>query len=134
MREIKFRAWDGREMHYGTPLFNKLGAFLVTEKNPLICDQYGYIEITEFIKADFFMEFTGMRDRNGKDIYEGDLLIQFEGEYYETSPRSVGWDNENGGWCLFHAGGHLHVTLGGFKEGLKIIGNIYENPELLKER
>ena len=90
-------------------------------------------------------QYTGLHDKNGKEIYEGDIVIGSEKEsgfppYDSTKPRVV--EFRNGCWC-FDAGRYDDDWIRfGFwtasNEGktrlkqLEIIGNIYENPELLK--
>ena len=102
-RIIKFRAWtdDGMVEDY-------ISLITVTD---------GYTVKERMCVAKAVMQFTGLSDKNGKEIYEGDL-IQFE--------RCEGvWPDQIGvhevGW-LFNCGNSF---LG------EVIGNIYENPELI---
>ena len=135
MREIKFRAWDKvcREMFYNSELAN--GDMMV------ICLD-GEIQLSDddTYKPDDFilMQYTGLKDKNGKEIYEGDILRLWRstgkngeprGEYYKPFPveycelwtQFVVVDKANkaqmGIWQAFGA--------------FEVIGNIYENPELL---
>jgi hypothetical protein len=68
------------------------------------------------------VQYTGLKDKNGKEIYEGDILKSdiFTGQviYYAPTFMVV----EKDGWDM--------ITNG---EDYEIVGNIYENPELLKE-
>jgi uncharacterized phage protein (TIGR01671 family) len=104
-RKIKFRAWhlDDGMLYFDFDSFQKD-----------YHDQYGNI-----------MQFTGLTDKNGKEIYEGDIL---KGSY--TNPLLVVYDN--GAFCfennLQSGSDRLHQMR---TERLRIIGNIYENPELL---
>lgn len=66
------------------------------------------------------MQFTGSRDKNGKDIFEGDIL---------DSRLEVYWDDEEDGWRLRSLGGPN--SFDPEYDELEVIGNIYENPELL---
>ena len=105
MREIKFRAWDGKNMHNVSFSINAQGT--VMWYNRVI----GTFELHDFM--DFPpMQFTGLLDNNGKEIYEGDIVKIIASEFiYEVKfPQ------------MFSLIGENH----------EIIGNIYENPELIK--
>ena len=102
MREIKFRAWAS------------LTKVMIDEET-IFNNFKGYAENKNYI----LLQFTGLKDKNGVEIYEGDLLQVF---YAVDHPYVVHakWDTEKAG---FH-----RVSDYGYGA---IIGNIYENPELL---
>lgn len=82
------------------------------------------------------MQFTGITDKNGKDIYQGDIdksgLQVGIGGYIETST----WDGTTGfGVHLFNKDDSVVKAVGPWEinKELEIIGNIYENPELIKK-
>ena len=119
MREIKFRAWGNGEMEYMPEVVDgpdspneRLGCFL--------CDNFG-CEITQY---------TGLKDKNGKEIYEGDIINTLG-----SGPCVVLWSNESLCWmyewseCISGSGCYLYIE----NDHHKIIGNIYENPELLEK-
>ena len=86
------------------------------------------------------MQFTGLRDKNGAKIYEGDILAQV---YYDGTTRIEGVVKYgefncsccNGvyGWYI-DGNGDIRDLADSNYTNLYIIGNIYDNPELIKER
>ena len=125
MREIKFRAWDKKrgKMRWGD---DNLQIALNGDK----WWQYGYetnrIE-TEHQDDFILMQYTGLHDKNGKEIYEGDIIIGFcTGNY----PAIVECDAPDGGYNIRELDGQ-YIDIDS-NTSVKVIGNIYENPELLK--
>ena len=69
---------------------------------------------------------TGLKDKNGKLIYEGDIV-----KFKISSIKCVGavrWDERTGGWLKDKTGQPLHTYI----KSVEVIGNIHENPELLE--
>ena len=84
-------------------------------------------------------EFTGLRDKNGVEIYEGDILyvIEFDGEKQMEYESPVEWIDY--GWVVTEPDGievslalvDSHIQWVNTLIEIKVIGNIYDNPELL---
>lgn len=134
MREIKFRAWDdscNRMFNTVTSIeFGNNAAFIaVYGQTPFFWRaMHNEDHKTELHQANgddtFLMQYTGLKDKNGGEIYEGDVVryggLEYKVEYDDASFNLIGeLDSHTLGF----------VTL----QHCEVIGNIYENPELLKE-
>jgi len=116
MREIKFRVWMGDPNDYRQGEI--MSADVAFNENYIEFGEYGELKPTD--ECSFIMQFTGLKDKNGKEIYEGDLLTH---KFYKK-PVAVEWDN-----CLaMFTSGDISLT---GTTSLEVIGNIYENPELI---
>lgn len=135
MRTIKFRFWDKKRKQ-------------MIDKRPYTPDHYEYlyinpegnVEIThrglpEYTKDFILMQFTGLLDRTNKEIYEGDIVeIKEENEPYwmgEVIWDVYRWDGDGFYMSHYDNPGEL------FSQGTKyiaVIGNIYENPELINKK
>lgn len=124
MREIKFRAWDKKgKMMYKVALRDILEAKAELIMN---CDN----DVTAV------MEFTGLKDKSGTEIYEGDIL-RFTNRQAVKSPFEVVWDeyylefnirSKKHGLSDLYSGDEFRD--GNTLTNAKVIGNIYQNPEL----
>ena len=131
IHEIKFRAWDkaNKEMLEVQEISfwqEKIRIFDTndTKQNHyltlpfcLLCMHFEDVEI---------MQSTGLQDKNGVEIFEGDIVKRFD-KLIEV----VEWNDKKGWWCL-NDGSIGLTTLGQWHQAIEIIGNIYENKELLQ--
>ena len=77
------------------------------------------------------MQSTGLFDRNGQEIFEGDILYGYAGEdFWEI----VEFDTEEGKWIRKDIWYNSKLGLSENNEFMEIVGNIYENPELLEDK
>ena len=117
-RIIKFRIWDGEKMTTDPAyILNKEFLAVATIDKPLYIDINTLIN--KFQSESEVMEFTGLTDKNGVEIYEGDIVI-IKGFH----PMKVEFDRGEFS-CNDDS---LYDWL---SDSPKVIGNIYENPELL---
>ena len=116
MRPIKFRAWDS------------------SDREMIVFDEgegEGYEKLGQFFSDNFgckMLQYTGLKDKNGKEIYEGDVVRSYN-DYWDgcKSLDLICWWGD-GEWSF---GGHPWCEVG--EEKCEVIGNIYEHPELLEK-
>jgi len=130
--EIKFR-WVGRNRKFGDIQIN---SDLTTAKlldgsvqSFFNVSNRGESGNCEFLSEDLF---TGLQDKNGKDIYVGDIVCGFGGKKgyaVKFNNGSFEWKNEPLGWDLDYEPTPEPYDP---RKWAVVIGNIYENPELLK--
>ena len=82
------------------------------------------------------MQYTGLKDKNGKEIYEGDIIKFSELQVGQRTIFSVEWQ-EGFGCFRYTTGGYDDLELDQTEvddEGIEVIGNVWENKDLLKAR
>jgi len=128
MRQIKFRAWrDGVMCYYYDQWRFVHNGIYFEEKD---CEDQSKIGEGKPI----LMQYTGLKDKNGKEIYEGDIVeykenwLESESGIDERFIHEVSWEVES--FVLKNHG--LLSELRDLKNKIKVIGNIYENKDLLK--
>lgn len=128
-REIKFRVFNTSEKII---IYNDVASYISFNDE-------GYINKFAFSGETIVMQYTGLKDKNGKEIYEGDVLHviysdgrEFMGEDADYKD-SVYYDKDCASFMIKRLIGAdaLGHDLG---KSMEIIGNIYENPELLTKQ
>lgn len=123
----KFRAWDSAKKEMFTD------TFAITESGQVVVVEQKFVtSIPDYVFVDHLvtMQSTGLLDKNGKEVFVGDIIKCTRG-----CPHEVYLEKEYGGT---YVGGMPAIYLKGIREGYawtgaeEILGNIYENSELLE--
>lgn len=128
MREIKFRAWEKslqeiisvHDIDFSSRQINTNGAWRL----------FNEVEL---------MQYTGLKDKNGKEIYEGDIVEihhpKLRGVQDESIERGeIVFNGERGGFAWKEPRTGILYGLVTNDNANEVIGNIYENPELLEQK
>ena len=136
MREIKFRVLIDREMYYQDKYEaygDNLSSIDICKETITITSFYNYEDVYRFEDEEVkLMQYTGLNDKNGKEIYENDLISCNKHKnivvFFEDGCFKVKY--------LRNSTTTITCTLNSFLEKYKckISGNIYEHPELLEEQ
>ncbi|WP_333880364.1 YopX family protein [Lysinibacillus capsici] len=131
-REIKFRVWLKGHMVYITPdddyFIDGDGRLVKIEQIENGCNYQGFEDYECLL-----MQFTGLKDKNGKEIFEGDIVQQNYKDMYNQNQAFVGevvysdcvyWLKNGGEYTFLYDEYRIYESI--------VIGNIYENPELLE--
>ena len=143
MRELKFRAWDSKDFNmvymdkeeYGEDEYIwRVGIKYIFCYRIEWCQNTlgGEVNDTYEVSDDVLplMQYTGLKDKNGVEIYEGDIV-----ESNSHRPSLFKIDFIEGGFCAYQKNIEYPLDINHFYPSvgcqIKVIGNIYENPELL---
>ena len=135
MREIRFRAWDTEYNCMDNDFF--IGSYAGVYDRASTTYDTPHIEI-EKVNNLKIMQYTGLKDFRGIEIYEGDIVRVEHTNYYETEiePEYKPWI----GKVIFKEGGYYiqtgcdyHPSLSNIRiVSINVLGNVFENPELLE--
>ena len=121
MRDIKFRVWDNER----NAMFNSKSVDIdfFEGKIEITSDTIRYDEVyTDEIKDFELMQYVGCKDKNNKEIYEGDIV---------KTKEHIGQIIYSKGMFFIDVKEDFYLPIYNVSEFMEVIGNIYENPELL---
>jgi uncharacterized phage protein (TIGR01671 family) len=122
MREVKFRAWDKRNNQMLDVIaITWLDIVNPNNTNLVLCQDKDKNFFEHKMEDTELMQYTGLEDQNGKEIYEDDIVN------IKSTVEEVTQIDE----CVKVVYDYEFLTELGYAEEVEIIGNIYENPELL---
>lgn len=125
MREIKFRAWDKEQKEWVK--------YSITDNIPIFCHNTSRWKTDKEGKRFILCQYTGLKNFNGKEIYEGDIVRAIGFSKWigvaKYSDKNQAFVFE----CIDKNYRENIVFMSQFDQGFKILGNIYENPEMLEE-
>lgn len=130
MREIKFRAWDKKNNEWCQSIEQEgFGVFINGVVNPSKSGEF-YIHDYSSTGQEYIVlcQFTGLHDKNGREIYEGDVVQTYNGKH--KGPRvEIAYLEHS--FCMREEPDDSRMDCVWYFN-IEVIGNIYENPELLE--
>ena len=122
MREIKFRGRDGDDWYYGSLFVNECGHTAISAPKSFWMKP---------VNADTVGQFTGAKDINGKESYEGDIIKFYDDRAHELV-GVIKWNTLACRWYVDCSVRDCPYHVFDARYAFEIIGNVYDNPELLE--
>ena len=126
MREIKFRAWDKEQKEWVK--------YSITDNIPIFCHNTSRWRTDKEGERFILCQYIGLKDENDREIYEGDIINAVS---FAKPIGIVKYSDENQAFIFNDLDkkyrGYSTALMNQFDDGFEILGNIYENPELLEE-
>ena len=130
MEKIKFRAWHFLDQEIKRVNYIDFGNMIAEAWNKKSGGWDSYkVRDRELV----LMQFTGLKDKNGKDIYEGDIINDFGGGEGSDRIGFVIFSEEHGAFMFDGFCGYPYFVRHDMANECEVIGNIFENKELLKQ-
>ena len=142
MRGIKFRVWDKEHKEWIQPqdaLLLCIIGNIITERGCIVDTSRFSDSWIEYYDNIELIQFTGLLDKNGKEGWDGDVFSNLSEEaYHDEKPMIMKIVWEGGCWWgesikVVPHKQPIKLILAGLLEMSEIIGNVYENPELLEQ-
>lgn len=128
----RYRAWDNvkKEMFKDTFAITESGQVVVVEQEDVMCPP-DYVFVDNLV----IMQSTGLKDKNGKEIFEGDVVRQVRTQPTTENEVIIGVVTMlEGAWLIMNACEQLASDLWSETDENEIIGNIYENKDILEDK
>lgn len=130
MRTIKFRAWDKeiKQMYQVDTLGLNGGSTFTHSAEPILNEETGETDTCKLLDNCEIMQFTGLLDKNEKEIYEGDVINISETSYHKEFNAKIKFEEGK-----FIIDNFLAGDLCNFNQSCEVVGNLYENGSLLNK-
>ena len=126
MREIKFKCWDKKKLR----MYTYGDGQTMRDEDSWLVDSITAVNYPLQRSDLVWLQYTGLKDKNGVEIYEGDIIdIEYHWDSSLIGKHVVKWD-EDGFYQPLYPCGDWRVN----QEYLEVIGNKFENPELLNNQ